>query len=68
MTSQERNGRNGLHQAQAARRRAEAELRAAKALRPEVKDVVTTVIRFRTENHLVELILDAFKKGPTTSE
>jgi hypothetical protein len=49
-----------LNRARAARERAEAQLRDLERLRPRVEEAVSAVVRFRTENHLVEMILDAF--------
>lgn len=49
-----------LLRAEEARRRAEAALREAKRMRPAVNRAVAIAERFRTENHVVEMILDAF--------
>lgn len=54
---------SGLEQARAARLRAEQELAAMKAKRPEVKKLAQRAARIRTENHLSDLVAMAFSRG-----
>jgi cob(I)alamin adenosyltransferase len=51
---------SGIEQARAARRRAEADLAAMKAKRPEVKRLAWHAMRIRDENHLSDLVALAF--------
>lgn len=53
---------SGLNQARAARQRAEEELAEVEAQRPEVREVAKAAVRLRTENHVLQLIDQTFRR------